>query len=216
MTMKQFTEARWNRLWSALGGQAPMGSFDRLASLHSEPHRFYHTASHIDHCLRRFNELQHLANDPVLVELALWMHDAIYDTHRQDNEVQSAKLAKDMLDASGLSIHSEALVKLIMATAHAGEKLTGDAALVSDIDLSILGATRNDYLAYARAVRLEFSWVPEAAFNVGRSTVLSGLMSHGTIFNTSECVALWEDQAKRNLEMEIRSLSPETDSAALR
>jgi len=67
---------RWNNLMAKLG-LAPKSNdpFDRLIEAYAEPHRHYHTAGHIAHCLREFDASRHLAAHPDEVEFALWLHD---------------------------------------------------------------------------------------------------------------------------------------------
>ena len=49
--------------------------YDALLARYSEPRRRYHTLQHLAECFAAFD-----------VELALWFHDAIYNTRRSDNE----------------------------------------------------------------------------------------------------------------------------------
>jgi len=86
-------EKRWVELWHRLGavGEAEF-YYELLAGRYKEAGRAYHTLEHIEHCLNEFDEVRNLANDPNAVELALWYHDVIYDTKRQDNEELSADL----------------------------------------------------------------------------------------------------------------------------
>ena len=51
-----------------------------------------------------------LATQPDAMEIALWYHDAIYDTHAADNEEQSATLAAHIL--------RDAAVPEVFLTAH--------------------------------------------------------------------------------------------------
>ena len=66
--------------------------FKKLFCAYTEPHRYYHTLQHIAECLVRFHTIRHLATNPSEIEVALWFHDAIYDTRRDDNEVRSAEM----------------------------------------------------------------------------------------------------------------------------
>ena len=68
------------------------GWFHRLVQAYGEPHRHYHTLTHIVkmlNALREFGkDLQHHEE----VELAIWFHDAVYDPQRTDNEEASNRL----------------------------------------------------------------------------------------------------------------------------
>lgn len=116
--MSALDPLRWASLWRQLGGTAPPGSFAELERHYGASDRHYHGAPHILACLAHFDRLRELADQPARVELALWLHDVIYDTRRQDNEAASAALACDWLAERGLTRHREALHALIMATCH--------------------------------------------------------------------------------------------------
>src|SRR5258707_14163475 len=94
---------RWIRFWTAAKAKGdPAAPWELLASRYSEPHRAYHTLRHIEHCLDEFEAVRQEARDPVAVEMALWYHDAVYDTRRRDNEELSAILAERTSAAAGL------------------------------------------------------------------------------------------------------------------
>lgn len=72
--------------WERLGAPAPEALFDQLAFAYSEPHRKYHTVQHLLECFALFDQVRNEPGNTVSVELALWFHDAVYDTHAPDNE----------------------------------------------------------------------------------------------------------------------------------
>ncbi len=116
--MSRLDPARWGTLWQRLGGSAPAGSFAELEAAYGEPQRHYHSDEHIAACLGHFDTWRHLAGYPDQVELALWTHDLIYDTRRQDNEAASAERTAAWLRDVGLDQHVEPLRQLILATRH--------------------------------------------------------------------------------------------------
>jgi len=100
-------------------GQQTKGNdhFSRLVAAYSEPHRHYHGATHVEHCLREFESSNHLAQQPDEVEFAIWLHDAVYDPRANDNEEQSAQWAIEILCAFGCTSATISRVKgLILAT----------------------------------------------------------------------------------------------------
>lgn len=206
MAFQRFTRERWAVLWNDLGANAPEGSFDNILERYSEPHRFYHGARHIERCLAHFDTLRSLAERPDLVELALWHHDVIYDTTARDNEARSAEYARKLLQQAGIGSVADEVVDMIMSTRHQDVPPVGDAALVSDIDLSILGADPLEYDAYALEVRQEYSWVPEEVFRAGRIKVLDSIFAGGTLFHHKDCSDLWEAKAQRNFRRERQQL----------
>jgi predicted metal-dependent HD superfamily phosphohydrolase len=81
-------QERWSETWSHLGATAPEGLLTDLVARYSEPHRFYHTLQHLRECFSMLEPASHLASRIGEVQLALWFHDAVYDTRAQDNEEQ--------------------------------------------------------------------------------------------------------------------------------
>jgi predicted metal-dependent HD superfamily phosphohydrolase len=201
-----FTEHRWQGLWQSMGASAPTGSFEMLLARYGEPHRRYHDARHIDRCLLHFEALKGFAQRPELVEFALWLHDAVYDTRAHGNEEQSAELAETLLTTAGLHHLVEPLRAMILGTRHKEACPADDVGLVVDIDLSVLGSDPNDYKAYVQQIREEYSWVPEKEFRDGRIKVLKTIADHARIYSHDPCFGLWELRAQENLNSELSIL----------
>jgi predicted metal-dependent HD superfamily phosphohydrolase len=91
------TQSHWRQVWRDL--LTPFGGppdacervFAELVKRYSSPERHYHTLMHIEAMLELLPQ-----PSPALV-LAVWFHDAVYDTHSADNEERSAALADEML-----------------------------------------------------------------------------------------------------------------------
>src|SRR5687767_2691608 len=116
--MKDFT--RWSALWQKLGAASdPQPIFERLVQAYTEPQRAYHTLEHIHDCLARFGEASMLAEHPVEVETALWLHDVVYDPRASDNEERSADWAEHILREGGVPDVVIARIRaMILATKH--------------------------------------------------------------------------------------------------
>ncbi|MEC5385283.1 N-methyl-D-aspartate receptor NMDAR2C subunit [Uliginosibacterium sp. H3] len=161
-----------------------------LRTRYAEPHRHYHTQGHIDALLKELRVTLVPVHDRDVVEAAIWFHDAIYDTRRQDNEARSAELAGTQLREAGWAAEQVASVeRLILATAdHTAVARVldeePDAALFLDLDLSILGARPSVYDAYAEGVRKEFDWVSDADYRAGRLRVLERFLAQSRLFRT--------------------------------
>ena len=79
----------------------PAAIIEQLLANYSDPDRFYHTVKHLEECFLYLHRTRHLATYPAEVELALWFHDAIYDTHGKDSEERSASWVANVLWESG-------------------------------------------------------------------------------------------------------------------
>ena len=209
--MKAFTPERWARLWSDASGRGDGRPwFDVLKGRYTEPHRHYHNPRHISECLAEFDSARHLAAQPVAVELAIWFHDAIYDTHAADNEEQSALLADRCLTEAGSDSEVRLAVgHLVLATKKHDTATHVDAPLLVDIDLSILGSPENRFVEYETQIRQEYAWVPDAVFFAEkRAEILEGFLSRDSIYSTESFSKRLENRARENLRSSLEKLRP--------
>ena len=187
----------WDR--SGLSGSAdPV--FADLAARYAEPHRAYHTLEHIEACLRELDTVIDHAHDADALALAIWFHDAIYDTHARDSEERSAELARVTLETAGFSVERvERVAQMVLATRHDATPEDDDTRLLVDVDLSILGQDEPTFDRYETDVRFEYSWVPEQAFRAGRAAVLPGFLARPSIYATRCYRERYEAPARANL-----------------
>ena len=156
--MTTTTAERWAKLWREIGAKEDRHAvYQELVSLYSEPHRHYHSLSHIAECLNEFDAARDLAQQPIAVELAIWFHDAIYDTRAANNEEKSAELAQNRIaDAKEGGELCASVFALVMATKTHDPSLHLDAPLLVDIDLSILGKPAERFWEYESQIRREY------------------------------------------------------------
>ncbi len=180
-----------------------------LERAYAEPHRRYHTRRHIEDCVAKMETWPDLTvEERRVLGWAIWWHDAVYDPRAGDNEAASAELARRDLPGLGATpAEAEEVARLILLTAgHSvadGDRL--GAVLVS-IDLSILAAAPAEYDAYARAVRAEYAHVPEAAWRIGRASVLQRFLDAAVLFPDPAFAAAHDTKARANLARELASL----------
>ncbi len=156
-----FHQDNLTRSLAQIGAQPSFSIFDELKAVYTEPGRYYHTDKHIAECLTHVQTLRHQATHPAEIEVALWFHDAVYDTRRPDNEERSAEWAVKFLGASKVGqVSRDRIARLIMVT-QAHDPHDADTALMTDIDLSILGAQPHVFEQYDTDIRREYSWVPD-------------------------------------------------------
>jgi predicted metal-dependent HD superfamily phosphohydrolase len=199
---------RWRAMWTALGVEpADDRLFAEVMRRYAEPHRRYHTTQHLDECFVRLDEARDQADRPSEVELALWFHDAVYEVRGSDNEEQSAKWAQSVVAAARLqNVVGERVRDLILATKHDALPTTSDAALLVDVDLSILGAPAERFDEYERQVREEFSWVPGFIFKRKRREILEGFLQRPHLYTTEHFRSRHEATARANLARSIQQL----------
>ena len=201
--------ARWGDLWVRLGAHGDsMSTFDSICAQYADSSRHYHNMEHIGNCLREFDSVHGLAHDPAALELAIWLHDVIYDSHAHDNEEQSAHYLLELASEAGIArVEAERGSDLILATKHQGQPEEFDAQLIVDIDLSILGQPWNTFEKYERQIRAEYAWVVQESFYEARKAILSVFLLRDSIFVTEEFRERYEDQARLNLKRSIDSIT---------
>lgn len=185
----------------------PAEYFRELIALYAGPHRHYHNQHHIAECLAEFDRVKSLAANPVAVELAIWFHDAVYDTHAADNEERTAELAQRWLkqfhaDAEFI----DAVGRLVLATKNHDGSLHPDAPLLVDVDLSILGQPPARFWDYEKQIRAEYAWVDAAVFASKRAEILQRFLARPRIYQTGYFFERLEAQARQNLKASVERL----------
>ena len=200
-------ETRFRDFWRRSRAEGdPSAAWSDLECRWSEPHRAYHSLAHLAHCLDELDGGRDLAGDAIAVELALWCHDAVYDTHASDNEHRSAALAGEFARSMGLpDTTRERAARLVLATRHDVTPSPGDEALVVDIDLAILGQPPERFDEYERGIRAEYAWVPRPLFDLKRRAILRAFLERPSIYATERFRARYEASARANLRRSLGS-----------
>ena len=211
-------QSSWHKCWHALEANGDgLDLMQKLVAAYEEPLRKYHTVQHLAECLALFEEYAELALEPGEVAMALWFHDAIYDTRATDNEAMSAEWARAELTTAGVTAQRiERVQQHILATRHAALPQGQDQLLVVDIDLAILGAPRPRFVEYESQIRAEYNWVPAGIFKEKRSELLRVFLARESIYNTPMLHTRFEHQARDNLAYSLQQLSPQSKAAATR
>ena len=205
-------EIEIRRAWRHAVGHDHDRYVDALMIRYSEPHRYYHTATHIMMVVRNVHDVAAMSACQPSAELvaAALYHDAIYDPRSDDNELRSAALAAGDLVELGWSVERCALVKaLIVATAgHSptAGSVIADTQFLLDADLAILGAEPHSYQAYVNGVRAEYYFVDDDRWRTGRGRVLQGFLDRPQIFATAYMRSEVEHRARANIEAELATL----------
>lgn len=201
-----------DRWFSAYQGPTAIIAWDLLEKSYSEPHRYYHNFSHLEHC---FSELDHLIlsdEEKRIISLAIWFHDIVYDTHSLNNEEKSAQLfieiAKQLLLPNDLI---DQVNRFILETKYVDSSIDRSwlCDLFLDIDLSILGQSSDLYQKYTQQIKQEYSWVPQNIYNTKRVEILKRILNSNPIYNNIHLGMKYEVQAKINLAAEIDFLIKE-------
>lgn len=199
---------RWRAMWAELGArEADPALRLQLLACYSEPQRSYHSLQHLGECMWMLQPLRALAEHAAEIELALWFHDAIYDTRRKDNEERSALWLRESAVAAGVP---EAAVlraqAMVLATCHQALPVTPDGKILIDVDLSILGAGPERFKQYEEQVQREYAWIPEPQRRAGRKRILLSFLRREFIYSTEPMRQRLEARARANLRASVAEL----------
>ena len=191
----------WTGVWKRLGAEGNgLSVFAILEAAYAEPGRAYHSAAHLRDCFGQFDLCRLTAARPDEVEAAIWFHDAVYRPGAPDNEERSAQLASTTLAGGGVRAEAaRRIAELVLATQHLTIPGQPDAALLCDIDLSILGRTPEAFDEFEQRIRQEYAWVPEPVYRSARIEILEGFLARRSIYQTGFFRDRYEAQARANL-----------------
>ena len=174
--------------------------YHRLVRAYSQPHRVYHTLTHIQSCFDIFRDVVTEVKNPDALALAIWFHDAIYDMEACDNEQRSA----DWFLEESENIFPDALRELvynhIMATLHCGKEIKHhDSRIMVDIDLFSFGKPWPEFLQDSRNVRAEKSDISDEEFYRKQCGFQKTLLDQPRFFQSDYFFARYESRARQNL-----------------
>lgn len=172
-----------------------------------EKGRHYHGVRHIHDCMKEVEPFWKCCQDQEVVRAAIWFHDVVYDPKANDNEEASCHKAVEILKRHEYAdSFIESVVQCIMATKHTGPASTPDGMIVADADLACFAASRPVFDQNTKAVRLEYSFVKEREFKVGRAKVFQAFLDRPRIYQTQMFFDKYEKQARERLKVAIREL----------
>lgn len=185
--------------------------FKEIVEKYTEKKRWYHNLNHLRSLLRLAVEFDNKILNSAVVKFSIFYHDVIYKTSRSDNEEKSALLAEKRLRDMNVSNEAVDLVSLFIACTknHEPKKcpLESDLLYFLDFDLSILGSPNDEYEAYTRAIRKEYSIYPDFLYNKGRKKVIEHFLQKDNVFLTEDFQKRCEVQARQNLRLELATLN---------
>lgn len=188
-----------------------------LAARYAGTDRHYHGTAHVLAVLDAVSwlagELAVTGRQFAVIRAAACAHDVIYDGSPGADERASAAWASAALESAGADrAAATRTAELILATVrHEADAGDRQAAVLLDADLAVLGGDVAAYRTYLAAVRREYHAVDDHRWRLGRSAVLSGLLSRASIYQTDPGRRRWELPARSNLAAELVSL---TDGAS--
>lgn len=180
--------------------------WNELEEAYQEDFRKYHNLNHLEELFRYYEIYKSALKHPEEIALAIFYHDYVYNIWKKDNEDKSAIKATQVLKSIRYSIESiHRIEQLILATKH-HNGASKDEKFLIDFDLAIIGKSEEEYKQYAINIRKEYAKVPSFMYRKGRKKVLQHFLDKKSIFQTTEFISKYEEQARRNLRTELNQL----------
>lgn len=184
---------------------------DALIQAYSEPQRHYHTTRHIYSMLQCFEQNKSRISEPMVIELAIYFHDWIYDPLAKDNEIQSLGVFESFASEMKLSddLRDKVCIFIKATIKHAipeGNEHDEDLKLFLDFDLEVLSRNEAEYQEYSREIRQEYIHFSDIDYTNGRIKVLETFIERPNLYFSTFFREQKEDIARRNIKAEIDAL----------
>ncbi len=208
LSLDIYGELRFRAMWARIGANAtPDADYKKLIEIYMQPHRFYHTWTHIMQGLNELEDVKQFLDEPEQFMFAWMIHDAVMEPMSRVDEERSAALAYTMAKNALLPDHfCDGVRSLIIASKHNEIPTTNDARYFADLDLAIFGKPPEEFDEYERKIRMEYAWAPEDEFRSRRADILQRFLDRPSIYYTEICRDKYEAQARSNLERSIAGL----------
>ncbi len=197
---------RFGRLWNRCAGFIDPqvdDIYNHLASRYNEPHRFYHTAAHIDQCLGHLDNACAISGGCDLAELAIWFHDAIYDVEARDNEQKSAAWFAECAKNSLPDQMIEQVSQCVLSTAHQTPPVDNLCKLVVDVDLCGLGQDWSGFVRDGDNIRMENSGMRTDDYVKSQIVFMEKLLGRERIYATEYFNSCFEVSARSNISRQL-------------
>src|SRR5262249_11944103 len=121
----------WDAAWADLSLTPRADLFGEVTGRYLGSDRSYHTLRHLQECFVLFEGARPLCEHPGEVAIALWFHDAVYNTRNRGSEEYSGRMAETALEEAGASGEvCSRVYALILATRHEAVPESADARVL--------------------------------------------------------------------------------------
>jgi predicted metal-dependent HD superfamily phosphohydrolase len=169
--------------------------WQKISYYYSEPHRHYHTLTHLRHMFELYDTFENDIQNKAVVILSVIFHDIIYDPRSSSNEEDSVDLfklfVKEISDSSLDEIHEHVIDFILATKSHVvdwvesetiDDSLRNDKLFFLAFDMAILSADPREYNTYAANVRKEYIHVDHETYCTRRAAFLRGVLAGGPVF----------------------------------
>jgi len=209
--MINWLKAEWNNLASKYcEDQEVIDRFwQELFKAYTGKNRCYHNASHIYNMLIQAEAIKSKIADFDALCFAIWYHDIVYRSTKNNNEEQSAVFAINCLKSFAINKKRLEFISDLIVSTKKHEVLcfqNRDNAYLLDLDLLILGSDWGTYKVYCLNIRKEYRMYPSFIYNKGRKKVLTHFLERESLFFSKHFRSQFEIKARENIKKELHLL----------
>ncbi|QCK17079.1 HD domain-containing protein [Mangrovivirga cuniculi] len=183
-----------------------MNCWKEIEKNYTSGSRYYHTLEHLSNMINEMENVESEIQNKDALLFSIYYHDIIYKATKGNNEHQSALLFKRRVSKTSFPHIAECIAQIEATKEH---KLSSDkdTNILLDLDLSILGASPEEYKRYCQNVRKEYWIYPNFIYKKGRKKALKHILELDPIYKTEYFKDKYEARAKENLKDELSQLS---------
>lgn len=162
-----------------------IGFSDSVLKRYEEPHRYYHTTTHLLDVVLQLSKLDNFDDE---LFLAAVYHDAVYDPQANDNEERSVSLfLEEAKNASLNKLQIDSINRLILDT-KTHKPSSDKSQLLIKADLAILDQPLSKLIEYEHQIFKEFQFVDHKIYQPKRIEILNQLNVNGKLNSLIEYV----------------------------
>lgn len=179
--------------------------FIRDVFIEIHQNRPYHNLDHLDKMWNDYNNYFDGEYEEV-IKYAIAYHDCVYHPLIGDNEQRSNNVWLNHARNFSIPNNITTMVsECILATANHPVSSTSPeyVRIFCDLDLLILASDADEYNQYVSNIRKEYDHLNDQQFCDGRKLFLSGLLNSNSIFSHDTTYKLFENRARKNLNIEF-------------
>ncbi|MDA9774396.1 hypothetical protein N9B82_05510 [Saprospiraceae bacterium] len=205
---------RWERLNSQNSASSTLveAEWKQIHKHYTKRTRAYHNLSHLQAMFSEFDKYKDHLSDSDVVAYSIYFHDLVYNVLKQNNELKSAEKARFYLIKIAFETKrvGECYEQIVSTKSH--DKSNSvihelDNAFLLDFDLQVLGRSWPEYQVYTEQIRKEYSIYPAGIYKRGRRDAMIQFLDRERIYSTKIFRDQFEEQARSNIEQEIKLLS---------
>lgn len=172
---------------------------------YSSESRYYHNLIHINNMISELKNVISEVKEPDALLFSIYYHDIIYSTSNSNNEHRSAMLFEKRIEQTDFQYIDKCKEQIELTKEHKRSE-DNDTNILLDLDLTILGKSRIEYLVYCQNIRKEYNMFSDLEYRTGRKKVLVRILDLSSIYKTDHFSTKYEENARINLTYELNSL----------